>query len=280
MRLFPLQIPATDTSLLPAHLSLRARFDQIFHPRPQEVILFKELGHYGRLGNQLWQIAATMGIAATRGGEAHFPDWPYRQHFSVPARHFSTVTPPGEDAWALVPHLPHPGMYYLQDLALWHQIERRVRRYFRPSAATLAEMKPKFAELLALPRKTAVHVRRGDYVRLADHHPPATEDYYRRALEMLGETNVVVFSDDVEWCREHLAWARPAAFVEGNSDYEDLFLMTRCRYHVIANSSFSWWGAFLSDNREPIYPVRWFGPSHAQLDPSLMFPDRWIGIDA
>jgi hypothetical protein len=102
----------------------------------------------------------------------------------------------------------------------------------------------------------------------------------RAAVDRVAGTNIVVFSDDIAWCRENLRWAKPVAFVEGNTDYEDLFLMANCEHHIIANSSFSWWGAFLSADRNPIYPVRWYGPGFRDIDPTPMFLDGWVGIDA
>lgn len=247
---------------------------------PGGIVVYPELGYYGRLGNQLWQIAGTLGIAASRRAEPRFPDWAYLDKFCVPAEHFTTVTPPGAIAWAIPENLPKQFRYYLQDLNLWSHIESRIREYFKPSLQSRAAMEEKFAELIRLPNKTAVHVRRGDYITLADHHPPASVAYYRAAIDTLGETNVLVFSDDIFWTRENLGWTKPMAFVEGNEDYEDLFLMSCCEHHVIANSSFSWWGAYLSKNPRPIYPRRWYGPAHSVIDASLMFPDRWIGIDA
>jgi hypothetical protein len=246
----------------------------------KDIVAYRELGFYGRLGNQLWQIAGTFGIANRHAAEARFPDWPYLDRFCVPSRHFSTLIPRGADAWAIPRHLPEQFRYYLQDIGLWWHIQRRIRRYFAPSKASRSEMERKFADLLRIPNKTALHVRRGDYVRLYENHPPATEDYYRMAIERLGETSIVVFSDDMEWCREHIGWAKPIRYIDGNEDHEDLFLMTQCQHHIIANSSFSWWGAFLSRNRSPIYPTKWYGPAHAIIDPTLMFPDGWVGIDA
>ena len=83
----------------------------------------------------------------------------------------------------------------------------------------------------------------------------------------------IVFSDDDAWCREHFpdaAIAPPA-----NRPEEHLILMTLCKSHVIANSSFSWWGAVLSDDPSPVYPRPWFGPNLARVQLEWTIPPGW-----
>ena len=84
----------------------------------------------------------------------------------------------------------------------------------------------------------SVHIRRGDYVNLQDHHPLQTVDYYEE-LWIIFHTSMIVFSDDPEWCKEQSIFQSDDALIsEGNSTGIDLYLMTRCNYHIIANSSF------------------------------------------
>jgi len=109
-------------------------------------------------------------------------------------------------------------------------------------------------------QSTFVHVRRIDYeYRLS-------VKYYRAALEMLSERvqrpTFFVFGDDLQWAKQELSLPADAQFVEHNGDasnYEDLWLMTQCRHAIVANSSFSWWGAWLNDtpNRTVIAPGAW-----------------------
>ncbi|MEI7945472.1 MAG: alpha-1,2-fucosyltransferase [bacterium] len=111
----------------------------------------------------------------------------------------------------------------------------------------------------------SVHVRRADYLALSAD-AAIHVDYYRQAAEKIRaiEPNPlwVVFSDDSAWCRQHLTFMEDAVFVDGNMDepWEDLRLMSACRHHIIANSSFSWWGAYLG--RDPtgvtIAPEYWW----------------------
>jgi hypothetical protein len=245
------------------------------------VIVYPELGKRGRLGNQLWEIASTLGLGATHGQAVRFPDWSYRPQFRIPGRYFASGSEVrGVDATTLAPHIAERHRPYLQDASLWLHIEPTIRRYFAPSAGLRQQLQQKFADFMGLGPKTAVHVRRTDYVTDRGRFPPLPGAYYRAAIERSAGTHLVVFSDDLAWCRRHLAWARPTMFMDGNADYEDLFLMASCDHHVIANSSFSWWGAYLSADRSPIFPTRWYGPVYADIDATLMYLDGWIGLDA
>ena len=129
----------------------------------------------------------------------------------------------------------------------------------------------------------SVHVRRGDYLNAGSIHASCNADYYFRALDKLDlkacDTRVYVFSDDPEWAREELSKLHPNThFVEGNigaDSFKDMYLISRCDHHIIANSSFSWWGAWLnpSPQKRVIAPKRWFGdPS---LDDSDILPKSW-----
>lgn len=166
-------------------------------------------------------------------------------------------------------------------------------RYFADHAASIrADLTPKappdpenarwLAEIQAEPRAVSLHVRRGDYVRnaqFAARHGTCTPDYYARALahiaEAMGTTPVIyAFSDDPAWVRDHLKL--PAEIrIPGHNDAarnsEDLRLMSACRHHIIANSSFSWWGAWLNPRADKIVaaPSRWFA------DPATVNPDIW-----
>jgi hypothetical protein len=109
----------------------------------------------------------------------------------------------------------------------------------------------------------AVHVRRGDYLYPGAEHAwgnLAADGYYKRAVEAIGDdVTYVVFSDDLPWCKQSLG-------IEG-AEYADfdhftsLCLMSRCDVNVVANSSFSWWGAYLNPTADVYAPSRWFGPA-------------------
>lgn len=131
----------------------------------------------------------------------------------------------------------------------------------------------------------AVHVRRGDYLHQANlaSFGLCPLSYYRQALRYLldrhPEARFFFFSDDMDWVVGNLQ-AENAVYVRLEKDvpdYIDLYLMTRCRGHIIANSTFSFWGARLSPLQGiNIYPRRWY--SHPQWTAPDIFPDDWVGI--
>ena len=116
-----------------------------------------------------------------------------------------------------------------------------------------------------LVNSVSLHIRRGDYLYLQMNHPCPSIDYYLEGLKYI-ETikqieNILIFSDDIEWCRENFKDPR-IAFIVNHQDYEDMYLMSLCENNIIANSSFSWWGSYLNKNKSKIVicPQRWFGP--------------------
>lgn len=128
-------------------------------------------------------------------------------------------------------------------------------------------------------KTTSLHVRRGDYVRHPNHHPTCGDEYYREAISKIdGETTLVVFSDDIDWCKKNLNYDN-TIYVENEKDYIELYLMSLCDNNIIANSSFSWWGAWLNQNNKKIVvgPKQWFGSSITH-DDSDIIPESWIKI--
>ena len=130
----------------------------------------------------------------------------------------------------------------------------------------------------------SIHVRRGGCYKYKQNiHPSVPIDYYRRATQYfkreMSDPKFIVFSDDIEWCKENFIW-EDFIFSIGNEPIVDLVTMTLCDHHIIANSSFSWWGAWLnaSDNKVVIRPDMWFGPDGAQ-DTQDLCPIEWNRLD-
>lgn len=134
----------------------------------------------------------------------------------------------------------------------------------------------------------SLHFRRGDYVtnpHAAAHHGIASLDYYAKAIEtvraQVSSPRLYIFSDDQEWVKRNLHTDVPVTYVEGNGPdnaAEDLRLMSACRHHIIANSSFSWWGAWLGSNPDKVVvaPSAWFSAEGA--DTSDLIPEGWLRI--
>ena len=126
----------------------------------------------------------------------------------------------------------------------------------------------------------SLHVRRGDYVRTKEARERLDVcgvDYYRRALDFLNSkipgASIFVFSDEITWVRDNLKIDN-AVYVDGCADFEELFLMSCCRHNIIANSSFSWWGAWLNAHAEKIVvaPRQWV---NADISGRTPVPAGW-----
>ncbi len=134
----------------------------------------------------------------------------------------------------------------------------------------------------------SVHIRRNDYVhdkKTHDFHGVCELDYYKRAISLIfkrtAKPHFFIFSDDPKWCEANLQLGYPTDYVThnlGKKDYEDLRLMSACKHHIIANSSFSWWGAWLNRNPEKVViaPKRWFTDTF--INTIDIVPKRWVRL--
>jgi hypothetical protein len=153
-----------------------------------------------------------------------------------------------------------------------------------------SEPDPQNAEManrIRLVNAVAVHVRRGDYA-----HDPCTNqlhgtcslEYYREAARLIAsqvsKPHFFIFSDEPDWAQANLELEGPTTFVTQNDlekDYEDLRLMAICRHHIIANSSFSWWGAWLNNSRGMVVaPQRWVRLN--EFDTHDLIPAGWVRL--
>jgi hypothetical protein len=162
-----------------------------------------------------------------------------------------------------------------------------LRREFSPQAPLEPE-NARIAAAIATTNAVSLHVRRGDYVSNAHtnaYHGVCSLDYYRAAVahirREIPDAHLFVFSDDHEWTRRNLAPDLPTTYVTANPadrGFRDLQLMSRCRHHVVANSSFSWWGAWLnpSPDKMVIAPARWF--ASAEHDTRDLVPATWLRL--
>ena len=129
----------------------------------------------------------------------------------------------------------------------------------------------------------SLHVRRGDYLQVSSLN--LTLDYYNEAISVFLERfpyfKVLVFSDDIEWCKQYIV-GENVFYSENNSNYVDMCMMTLCDHNIIANSTFSWWGAYLNQNPDKIVvcPTDYIGPSDQanQFMNKNYYPKEWIAI--
>lgn len=143
-------------------------------------------------------------------------------------------------------------------------------------------------EKISKTQAVSVHFRRGDYVKHAKPskiHGVLSLDYYYKAVEFIKRRvknpHFYIFSDSIDWVREKFNPPFESTFMDFNDaahEYEDFRLMSACKYHIIANSTFSWWAAWLSPQREKIVigPKQWFHVSY--LDTKDLFPSTWVRL--
>jgi len=127
----------------------------------------------------------------------------------------------------------------------------------------------------------SIHIRRGDYLKFQGIHDPCPVEYYNEAMvlmrEKIGDFHTYFVSDDIEWCQE--VFQGQGSFSRYRDELDDLMLLVNSDHNIIANSSFSWWGAYLNNNPNKIVigPEKWFGPQGPQ-DTQDIIPENWIKI--
>lgn len=251
----------------------------------------------GRLGNQLFELAAAFAYAKkyhktlyirprhTRYG-AEYESTLYKSFLKQP-RVASKLR-----QWTEPSFRYHEIPYVSENLEIIGYVQSDL--YFKQFATEFINIirsnsKPIDQTILANlsgPHTVSLHVRRGDYLKTAGF-PTQTLDYYVKALSKIAESRkinkIVVFSDDIKWCRKNLTLgSHSIIYVDPSyklTDEQELLLMSHCQHHIIANSSFSWWGAYLGTGRYTdsitVIPKRWFEPplNHDWQD---IYPKDWI----
>lgn len=128
----------------------------------------------------------------------------------------------------------------------------------------------------------SIHIRRGDYLNSPDHHPTQNMNYYMKAIKQMPKDTVfLIFSDDISWCKENFPdIPEKFKFIEGNTDFIDLLMMSSCKHNIICNSTFSWWAAWLNKNPDKIViaPQKWFGPAYGHYNIDDLYCEGWIKI--
>lgn len=265
------------------------------------MIYFTKIGYLGRLGNQMFQFASSVAIAKKTGHDIFFPlenctefdpNGPINPKtnsptlvkcdlldcFNIPVSFFKRSSEINIGSIIQEKKFTFdPDMFNVQDgsdLYGFFQTEK----YFKPISRDIIEYFTFKSEIvnssskywsknikgfLAGSKPVSIHIRRGDYTLYPNHHPLCSRDYYNRAISLFEpEVKFLIFSDDLDWCRENFSSNR-FHVVDSGSPYIDLKLITMCDHHINANSSFSWWGSWLNqkESKRVICPANWFGPA-------------------
>jgi len=137
---------------------------------------------------------------------------------------------------------------------------KRIRELFGPSPEVIEELRAKYAAIIDHPKTVAVHIRA--YHPSLSIHRNLGKDYYERAMKQFSNDHLfVVFSDRIGWCKDHLDFqGKSVVFIEGNKHVQDLYLMSLCKNIITANSTFSWWAAYLKKDEQGVIlvPSKWF----------------------
>ena len=262
-------------------------------------IAFNYLGRLGQLGNQMFQYAATLGVARYSGVTFTIPN--HKEIFDdgignkLRIELFDCFDIKPENIGLLKTEhiLQEKGfdfdssilngstqidytLYgFFQTEKYFKHCANEVRSQFTFKKEIIDECKEIVEECFEEP--IALHIRRGDFLINSGNHYNQTLDYYEQALSKFDvKRQVVIFSDDPKWCMEQELFSDDRFLVsEAAGPYHDLYLMTQCSDFIIANSSFSWWGAWLANTGKVIAPKRWFGPNNAHLNTKDLYCEHW-----
>ena len=164
---------------------------------------------------------------------------------------------------------------YWQNELYFNEYEDIIKNDFAPTEKTFN----KLITILDSDNVVSLHVRRTDFLKTNGHNQVQELSYYEKAIEEIGiYDKIFVFSDDLQWCKDNLKFNN-MFFIEGLSNIEDLWLMSLCKNNIIANSSFSWWGAWLNKNetKKVIAPSKWFKEEINYLSNDIICK-KWIKI--
>jgi hypothetical protein len=255
----------------------------------------------GQLGNQLFQIATTLAYAWDYNAIPVFPDLNqthfrlstnrdqifFRLNSRVDPRIFTNTFT--ESFWNSSVRPSYQRNVRLNGFfCSWvhfHHHRDKLLEVFAPSDTVRRNLTNKYRDLVENPNTVSIHVRT---FNLKHHNTKMYHflgmEYYRKAVELFPEDTVfVVFSDRINWCKQHFpSLKRNFVFIEGDPIH-DLFLMSMMKHHIISNSTFSWWAAYLNKNQDSIVvtPTSWHHPDHSIFpppQPNQFYFDHWTVI--
>lgn len=260
----------------------------------------------GGLGNQLFQLNSMIGLAKHYGHRLVLPRWQYEEYFDTHQKDvvFLDRLPP------IISTITEKHFHYdifQFDNELSKQTQSKFgainikgylqsRDYFKTAVPTLHDwVYNKLAESIGYTgmldsELIAIHIRRGDYVDNPYYHQLYNTTYFNHAIELIPgwkNMNIIIFSDDKEYAarfrNDLLLFYRPVfkkrIIIADKPDIEELCWISMCDYHVLSNSTFGWWGAFLSKSKMVIRPMKYFAGEGLKNDITGFWPEEWIGID-
>lgn len=257
----------------------------------------------GQFGNQLFITAAAIALAYDHEAVPIFPDFTLtnkepilinavENYNNVFCKLDNSPLPSQIEYTFKEKQFSYSPIEYRPNMSIfgWFQSEKYFEKYkekiielFSPSPKILNSILKKYSHITSNPNTVSIHLRsylvETPQVRRA--YQQLGREYVQEAIALFPEnTTFVVFSNDMEWCKRELdGIAKDVIFIEGESLYNDFYLMSLCKHNIICNSSFSWWAAYINQNPNKmiVAPKKWFDPNYKK-DTQDLIPDEWIVI--
>jgi hypothetical protein len=255
---------------------------------------------YGQLGNQMFQIATAVSLAMDNNAQPLFPDLLVKTKYDIPEnykkvfsyfnttpetfqRKFEVTLDYYEPSFRYHPIPYQSGIQihgYFQSWKYFDHHKHFIQKLFAPPVSTFSYLKKKYRDIITDNKTVSIHIRtysKDDPTHLT--YPFNGTEFVKEAMTLFPEdSHYIVFSDDIEWCRVNLTPLAPhIRFIEGESYLNDFYLQSLCKHHIISNSSFSWWAAYLNknENKKVVVPGQWFQPSTG-LSIEDLIPTDWV----
>jgi len=249
---------------------------------------FSMLGNYGRLGNQMFQVAAIANLARIKNSNILLPTAEtacIRKYFKIPCIDLDSENIKKINARWEEKSFSYNEIFFKLPINIdilgyfqsWKYIldEEYTRKIFQFSDEVLEQSN----KIINKNNSIALHIRRTDYLKFPDTHPVQSVEYYQNALQKIwkedNKSEPIIFTDDKEWCVSNFNNYQ----IVSQKEEVDMCAMSMCKHHIIANSSFSWWAAWLgkSKNQIVIAPKNWFGIKGPQ-DTQDLLCNEWITL--
>ena len=266
-----------------------------------------KIGTHGRLGNQMFQYAALLGIASKQNCEyginydiGDSKTWrefgvdnrkdilSLNKCFNLSAKHTTHSYPEiteGNQNFHFQDRFFNTGDNvnlhgYFQTNKYFDHVNDQVKKEFTFHDDIISEAKS-FVDPKKDQETVSIHVRRGDYLDFPWHGGICTTDYYNKALTTYFSDkpyNFIVLTDDINWAKSTFAGSDNFFISESKNQYVDLCIMTLCDHYILANSSYSWWGYWLStsSSKKTVAPSRWFKEQLKNMDTKDLYQPDWL----
>jgi len=260
----------------------------------------------GGLGNQMFQIAATVGAAVPRKIPFAFDPGTWPEKGGATSEVFQANNPEKYltsvfsrlPFMELLPHLNGYDIYretqyhykpltdskeviligYFQSEKYFSHVSETIIKIFKPDQSIVANFNKKYRT----DNKpiVGIHVRRGSHLKNPHYHGSCTADYFLQAIKQFDSNcKYLIFSDDMNWCR-NVFKGKNFIFSDNSEDFLDFYDLSLCDHNIICNSTFSWWAAWLNENKNKkiISPTKWYGPGNSHFQLHDLIPEGWIKL--